>query len=194
MRTSSLRSCRPLTILTLLSVCGLLSPGCINGPSELGGDGERLTAAHSLRAVDSVAMLTHPGLRLMGVVSRNVNADGTAEQWQYRYVDSNLPTNSYWFHATSSGVKFDSIGATGLGSAVITQPWIDSDDALRMAELYNGGMQFREQNPQCTITASLGEPVVPHPQITWHIAYQSTVSDARLYLSVNAYAGPVVWD
>jgi hypothetical protein len=75
--------------------------------------------------------------------------------------------------------------------AVITRRWVDSDSALVIAEL-NGGLMFRRQNPQCTISASLGEAVVPDPIMKWWIVYRSRANNSTaLFVTVDAAGGEV---
>jgi hypothetical protein len=175
----------------LLCSLGILTFECKDGTVGPGPSPRAMTAAYKLSEVDSLAESHAKGLRLMTVISRDVSTDGKSDAWGYMYVDTAIPRNSYWFHSTSTTVVFDSNSATGVGSAVITHRWFDSDSALVIAER-NGGSQFRGQNPQYTISASVGEPVVPNPTASWWITYRSKADNTKLLLlAIDANTGLV---
>jgi hypothetical protein len=70
-----------------------------------------------------------------------------------------------------------------VGSAIFTEPWIDSDSALALAE-QQGGQSFRINNPFYKIKAALGEPVVPYATPRWYITYVSFDNPDSIF-SVN---------
>ncbi len=149
------------------------------------------TAAYHLGSVNALAASYNRGLRLMNVRSANVTADGTSESWQYLYADTGLPPTCYWFHTSSSGASFDSTTEMMVGSGFIRHWWCNSDSALLLAEQY-GGAQFRSSNPACTVTASLGEPVVLNSGAYWWLVYRSNVnSSVFIWFSVKADSGIV---
>jgi hypothetical protein len=177
----------------LLSFLGMLVLGCEEGTVNPGRVPVSLTAARKAAEVDSLAASFGTGLRLVTILSRDVKVDGSSDIWQYVYVDvvPGRPATSYWFHADEAAVAFDSTSAVSVGMAVITRRWVDSDSALVIAEL-NGGLMFRRQNPQCTISASLGEAVVPDPIMKWWIVYRSRADNSTvLFVTVDAAGGEV---
>ena len=150
------------------------------------------TAKYKLADVNSLAESYGKGLRLVIVMSHQVNNDGTSDKWQYVYTDTAMPHATYWFHADADGAVFDSTTAALIGSGIIYQAWFNSDSALTIAD-QNGGSQFRTQNPHYTIIASVGEPVVPNPKAYWHVTYQSTDNQSKiLELSIDAITGEAV--
>ena len=150
------------------------------------------TATYRLSDVNSLAASYGKGLRLMTVISSNVNIDGSSATWQYSYVDILMPQTSYWFHCSSDRVQFDSTSSTGVGSAIISETWINSDSAMYFAD-QNLGSQFRAANPHHTIVAYLSEPLVPNPTAFWFVTYRSNDDQSKfLALRVNAHSGEVV--
>jgi len=130
---------------------------------------------------------------LISVVGKSVSFDGKAATWQYvyHYPDTIVPPKLYWFHADANGVAFDSISLMGVGSAVITHAWFNSDSAMLIAE-QNGGSQFRNNNTNYVIMASVGEPVVPNPTTYWHVSYYSNNDNNKfLLLNIDANTGTV---
>ncbi len=176
---------------TAIIICflGILCFGCNHNSVGPAVNWAPNTAAEKLGEVDALAQSYGKGLRLMSVMSEDVNPDGTSELWQYQYVDGSMPPSAYWFHSTSSTVVCDSNSAVGVGSAVITHTWFNSDSGLSIAER-NGGSQFRSANPHYTISASVGEPVVPNPTTTWWITYRSKDDNTELVMfTIDANTG-----
>lgn len=175
-----------------LIVC-FLYEGCEHDSIDqavIEGEG-RITASFGYPAVRSLALSFDEGSRLIGIGSDEVNYDGTAPKWSYSYLASGTPS-IHWFHATYDGVAFDSNAALKLGTKEITHSWVNSDVALLIAE-QNGGRDFRNQTPNCTISASLGEPLVPDPKTCWWIAYRSKEDRSRyLSLTIDASNGTVI--
>ena len=150
------------------------------------------TAAYKWGEVYSLAESYRKGLQLISVWSQDVHLDGTSGIWNYTYSDSLFPPTSYCFHSTSGIVKFDSTCPTGTGAGFISNNWINSDLVLFIAE-QNGGTQFRTQNPNYTIAASVGVPVVPDPKTCWYITYQSIDNKANYLLQrIDANSGVVI--
>ncbi len=150
------------------------------------------TAAYKLEVVDSLAKSYHKGLRLMTVSAQYVNPIGTSGTWSYQYSDTSMPPTSYWFHSSFNMVIFDSTHATGVGSGFITQHWFNSDSALYISE-QNGGTDFRSASPHCTISASVGIPVVPDPRICWYVTYRSVEDNTKsLMLIIDAASGEII--
>ncbi len=145
-------------------------------------------ASHNKAVVDSVMTTIDSRGRLVQIRSDSCLSDGSSRSWtyKYRFADSDTLTN-YFFHTTLSDAVFDSSNALRtLGDAFVTLPWIDSDSALTLAE-ERGGAAFQAANRNCTISASLGQAVVPDGHPLWYILYDphdSTVS--KLEIGIDA--------
>jgi hypothetical protein len=175
----------------IICLLGAVCFACNHNPSNPEPGPAPNTAAYKLATVNSLADAYSRGLRLMTVRSNEVNVDGTSETWKYMYVDTSMPPVCYWFHASPVAVAFDSNTSMMVGIGIISHRWFNSDSALMLAE-QNGGSQFRSANPGYTITASLGEPVVPNPSTFWWVTYKSTANNSIfLMLSINADSGTV---
>jgi hypothetical protein len=181
--------------LSIIIVLCIICFGCrynlldiIPGNSEGG-----ITAAYKMGEVDVLAKSYKQELKLISVISENVNPDGTSTKWIYRYV-ATTPSElgkTYYFHATYYEVAFDSISGPIFGPAVITQTWFNSDKALSIAER-NGGSQFRKQNLHYTIEADMGEPGIPNSTTYWWITYREAGNrNNYLMLSIDANTGIV---
>jgi hypothetical protein len=174
----------------LVFVAVFLCIGCDLGLDSSTGGG--ITARYNLRAVDLFAGSYGKRLRLQTIRSDDVHADGTSGTWSYEYVaTTETPPTTYCFHSTSSAIAFDSTSRIKIGAAVIAHEWFDSDRALAVAET-NGGSDFRTFNPSHTISAALGEPVVPNSTTYWYITYRSKQDRSRmLSLTIDANTGAV---
>jgi hypothetical protein len=175
----------------LVFVAVFLCIGCDLGLDSSTGGG--ITARYNLRAVDLFAGSYGKRLRLQTVSSEEVSADGTSGTWYYEYVAiaDTPPTTVYRFRSTNTAIAFDGNSPVKIGVAVITHGWFDSDVALTVAEK-NGGSEFRTQNPNHTISAALGEPVIANPTTCWYITYRSKQDRARLLsLTIDANTGAV---
>jgi hypothetical protein len=180
----------PMRNRCLLFAAFFLWVGCDQGhdASIRGG----ITAAYYFRAVDSFADSYDKGLRLQTIRSDDVHWDGTSQTWYYDYVaTTETPPITYCLHSTSTAIAFDSTSSLKIGAAVVTHGWFDSDVALMVAEK-NGGSDFRAHNPGYTISAALGEPVVPSPTTYWYITYRSEADRSRfLTMTIDANTGAV---
>ncbi len=161
--------------------------GCDDVPSGPGPFPESETAAAQFSSVDSLARSLNKGLRLLTVSGFSVGIDGHCETWHYQFFDTSQTPVTYWFHACSKGFGFDSTSVLPVGVSAITGHWCDSDSAIHIAEK-NGGSDFRGEYPDYSITAVLGEAVVPNSAPTWWITYRC-MSDASKSLLVGIDAG-----
>lgn len=165
--------------------------GCdfgLEGPSL---DPNSITAKQRLDDVMTLAKSHKETLALWTVVGEDVTTGGTSGTWRYLFADMSQPGPEYWFHATAFEVAFDSTTPMPEGAARITHRWFDSDSALLLAER-NGGSQFRNTYPRCTINASVGEPLVPNATTIWWVSYKS--QDDRsgfLTMAIDANTGAV---
>lgn len=151
------------------------------------------TAKSKLNSINSLAQSYKKGVQLMSVSSPSVSSEGQAESWRYSYccADTVTPPKLYWFHADAKGVGFDSISLMGVGTAIITHAWFNSDSAMLISE-ENGGAKFRSDNPDYVITASLGEPLAPNPSTYWYIDYYSSSDKSKSVLFIiDANTGAV---
>lgn len=165
------------------------SADLVNQTNESDG---RITAAYNKAAVDSLANSVGKGLRLMSIRSDEVNADGTAALWCYEYVSTRqpIPPSKYCFHATYTGVAFDSTSKILCGNSVIHHNWLNSDFALMQAEKH-GGSKFRQQHPECSVYAGLAEPIVPNPRTYWYVSYRTKDKSVILDITIDATTGSV---
>lgn len=116
----------------------------------------------------------NPKGKLLSIKSDSVLIDGTSFSWKYHYSSfSGIDDTNYYFHTTKDSVVYDSLNQLILtGATYIKKSWIDSDSALILAEI-QGGFEFRNNNPNYKITATLGEPLIPDSSPRWYINYIS---------------------
>lgn len=152
-------------------------------------NGNRITAAHNLSAVESLAATNYNDLQLVSVKNDNLEYDGYADKWSFRYTSGGIAVD-YYFHTTSKEVKFDSTSTLQIdGSSFINHQWFDSNEALQIAE-ENGGKDFRDKNQNYKIEASLGEPLVPNSSTYWYVTYRSKLDyTENLILVIDAKTG-----
>ncbi len=157
--------------------------GCLN-PFSPGLDLSMTAGLHS----DEVKQLSEKrgdDLKLLRVQSDNVSAAGKSLQWIYTCCSTSPPDSIYFFHTTFIGAIEDSISAHSIdGIGVINEAWIDSDEAMTIAES-EGGAAFRADHPGCKISASLSRPVVPNAKTWWYIRYY----DNNHFLNIQVDAG-----
>ena len=166
--------------------------GCNNNsPNNPLVDGNRITAAYNFNKVESLAAQYSEGLRLMSIRSEDLDYDGFARKWCFRYTTGGIAVD-YYFHTRVNEVEYDSTSTQLIGSGFIAHEWFDSDNAMKIAEK-NGGKDFRRQYSQYTIEASLGEPVVPNSATIWYISYRSKSDHTKsLFLSIDANSGEIL--
>jgi hypothetical protein len=157
---------------------------------------DHITASYRYNEIEKYAKSLDGSLNLKSVSSSNVNYDGTSSSWSYKYskiLDSAFTSKHYYFCSFYESINLDSIVTrkTTVGDAFISQSWFNSNEALKVAE-ESGGKQFRKNNSNCRITASLGEAVVPNSNPFWYIKY-SIDGDKNNYVvfDINAVTGSV---
>jgi hypothetical protein len=155
-------------------------------------DGERITAAYNLSGVESLAKSFSDDLQLLSIQCDNIDYNGYAKKWCYIYSAGGIAVD-YYFHSTYYEAEFDSTSTHQyIGRGVIIHPWFNSNVAMGIAEK-NGGKDFRIQNPQYTIKASVGEPVIPNSTTYWYITYRSKLDTKKSFvLTINANSGEVI--
>jgi hypothetical protein len=155
-----------------------------------------ITASYRYDEIEKYAKSLDSSLRLKSVSSNNLNYDGTSSSWSYKYskvLDSAFTSQYYYFSSFYGSIALDSVvnRETTIGDAFISKSWLNSNDAMRIAEK-NGGKQFRTSNSNYYITASLGEAVVPNSNPFWYIKY-TLYGDKNNYVvfNINAVTGSV---
>ena len=184
-----------LLLVLLLTCCIACDQGSVmdqgsNDESPIERD-QSITAAFMVAHVESVALTKAQEAHLILVRSSSVRVDGTSSMWQYEYVGPLAST--LWFRAGYNIVVYDSASSAGVGVAVITYHWIDSNIALRIAETH-GGSDFRARNPDYSISASLVQPVVPNASTYWYVTYRSSNINDRVEITIDAANGKVDQD
>ena len=128
---------------------------------------------------------------LMRIAGSEISAVGTSAIWYYDYIESSWPNATYRFHATRGAVTLEGTFTMGAGIGVIDRAWMDSNIAIAIAER-NGGSNFRNLNPRCTIDASLVEPDLGNRTTYWQIGYHPDNKSTRVLLfTVDANTGVV---
>jgi len=153
-------------------------------------DNNRITAAYNLRTVESLAETYSEGLQLLTIRSKNVAIDGYSQKWCFIY-SSGGTDSDYYFHTAFKEVKFDSTSSKRIGITYISTSWFDSNEALGIAEK-NGGKDFRLNNLEYKIEASLVKPGLPNSKTFWYITYRSKSDKTKsLMLGIDARTGEV---
>lgn len=181
-----------MKIKIIILISFLLFAGCDkNSINDAFIDGDRITAAYNLSAVESLASEYSQGLKLLSINGESVEYDGFARKWCFRYTSGGIAVD-YYFHTTSKEVIFDSTSTfMNIGSTFISHKWFNSNEALKVAEK-NGGKDFRMKNPTYIIEASLGEPLVPNSTTFWYITYRSKLDNTKsLLLGIDSNTGEV---
>ncbi len=155
-----------------------------------------ITASFRNSEIEAYAKSEDAVLRLKYINSNNVNYDGYSNSWSYKYskhLDSAFVSRHYYISSFYDSIQCDSIviRESTVGDAFISQGWLNSDKALEISE-NNGGKEFRNNNSDYNISASLGEAVVPNSKPIWTIRYTSkTNKSISLYIRINAVTGAI---
>ena len=174
----------------IIVVLSLLLLACKDNSTNSSSSNESFTANERNIALNAYVSSYHTGLRLLAISTDTVSIDGKASKWLYRYVDTSAGEHlTYYFHATIDDIRFDSTTPLLVGPSVITLRWFDSDSAMIFAELH-GGLQYRAQNPNATMSASLGQSLSPNPVASWRIMYQGGL--IPLGLIIDAETGDLL--
>ena len=150
-----------------------------------------MTAKYRFDQVLAAARTLDSTLRFRAVRGQDISTSGTSPSWSYEFGMTIPPYNHYHFTATYDSVGFDSTSGATVGAAFITHVWMNSSEAMTLAEEH-GGRDFRSSYPDFTIHASLGEAVVPDPVTCWSVVYRSNVHSSFLYIAIDATTGAVV--
>jgi hypothetical protein len=180
-----------VTSLVLCVLCLACNDAITQAPIQMEGS---ITAGLRMASIDSLAKLHGRKLVLMGVKSGEMSPAGTSAIWYYWYVEFGPPLTGYLFHATFNSVAFEGTipDGTGMDITNIYHAWLDSDQALALAE-NNGGREFRSHDPGCTIDAYLYEyALTTNPQPYWAVSYHPGKPNASGFgVRVNALTGVV---
>ena len=149
----------------------------------------RMTAGSMKAAADSAALTFANDASLAVVSSSDVDSLGKAEVWSYVYFSINS-SREYDFHSQNNMITFDSARAMRIGVGVLNIKWIDSDSALTVGK-YAGGADFLKKFSDCTIMASLSDPVSPPNLCCWRIEFK--YNDSAMTVLINALTGEVIW-
>ncbi len=176
--------------IIIILIFSLFLYACKDNSTKSSPSSQVITANQRNSAVTAYANSYNAGLSLLNISTKSIGTDGKASQWSYCYVDTSLGGHPiYYFHATANEVGFDSTAQLLDGRSVITLRWFDSDSALIFAEL-NSGSQYRTENPNTTIAASLGQSLSPNPVASWWIIYQG--GPIVLGLRIDANTGTLL--
>jgi hypothetical protein len=145
----------------------------------------RIYASFGYKQVESFAISMDNSLKIMSIGSDDINIDGSSKYWKYEFL-SNDKMILYHFSSNFTAFGFDSTSKMTVGGSILTNTWVNSNIALSAAE-NNGGRIFRNKYPNCKISASLGEPVIPNAYPVWYITYSN--SSEHLYIVINAVTG-----
>jgi hypothetical protein len=152
-----------------------------------------MTAKHLIATADSLAITFASNAELASVQTSGIDTTGEASVWTYVYFSFDslnfFNSRAYSFIGQNNHVTFDHWDSLGVGPAILSNRWMDSDSALLVAERA-GGSGIRKRFPTCTITALLMQWPAP-PFITeWQISYNC--SDSTRRVGINATTGDVV--
>jgi hypothetical protein len=174
--------------ITILCIYCLACKDSLNeAPYETKG---KITAAYRIARIDSMARSFGKQLGLRQITGGEISPVGTSAIWYYWFVESKPPYAGYHFQSTFDGVAFDGEVSNGLGIDIVDVDygWFDSDLALMIAEK-NGGRDFRNRHPNCTVQAALNESEFDR-RTRWYISYRSKDdSNAWLELIIDANTG-----
>ncbi len=187
-----------ILILSLLILgCSKDSNTTDNNINDISGNDKPNTAHFNFATVEKQANTLDSNSRLKSIYAENVKIDGTADSWIFKYSSVNIGINTskyFYFRSFDKTVKCDSIieRETTVGDAYISETWFNSDKAISIAE-NNGGKNFREENPDNAISASLSQAAIYNASPTWYIQYSSKINKEKHFrIRVNAVNGSFI--
>ena len=137
---------------------------------------ERITALQYYQKADSIVHALYCEPVLLEIRPDSIDLSGKALTWSYLY-DSLKITINYDTTLCEPGFYW----CTGM--AAIQYFVLDSDSAMSIAEK-NGGIAFRNNYPQYTITEHLGQDS-GWIWATWYIVYSASGGYLTLYVDAN---------
>jgi len=164
---------------------------CNENPASTDID-EPILASYNKSEVENMAQSLQNDANLLTIKSDDVNLNGKSISWCYLYY-SFSEDSRYYFKTNSKEVELDSTRNGAIdGLSFITHTWFDSNEAIEIAE-ENGGEEFRSENQEYIIEASLSEPLVPNTSTIWYIEYRSKINESLgILLGINANTGEVL--
>ena len=156
--------------------------------------GDKIAVADRYNEIISLANPKNEsnGLILESIKSDNVEMDGTSNKWTYSFTSGGIAV-TYYYHATSESVAFDSISKFVKlpRTQLISHNWMNSTNAIKIAE-NNGGEFFRLKNNKYNIETKLEEPLGYNKPTYWYITYYSK-SDITIRMSfvIDATTGEI---
>jgi len=172
-----------------LLISGLLLVSfCEDNPASSEND-ERILASYRSSEVEQLAKSIRADAELILIECKDVDLEGRALCWSYIYF-AIAPDSLYYFHTEREKIMFDSSRSGALdGAGILSPDWIDSDQAIEIAE-ENGGQEIRAGESVFRLEGSLGKPVVPNAYNCWYIGYREEDSDAlQVLFLIDAITG-----
>ena len=165
---------------SIIIILSILCIGCedsiIQAPvqAEVG-----ITAAYRMATVDSLAKRCGRGMLLYEISSAELNTVGTSPVWYFDYEDTKAPAGTaYRFYATFDCVALMGKEGMRVGPNIVQHSWFDSDLAIEIAE-NNGGREFRNKHPGCTMSSLLtGSDEYPS-RTYWYVDYNPNNSQTK---------------
>jgi hypothetical protein len=130
----------------------------------------RMTAGYLKKSADTVALTFATDAKLALVSCYEIDSTGKSSVWSYVYSSADS-LKEYHFLAQNNRVTFDHSQEMRVGIGILSEPWIDSDSALSIAER-EGGSDIRRLFPFSVISASLVRPIAPPFYCLWEIEYK----------------------
>lgn len=151
---------------------------------------EHLSAKQIKMLGDSLMSTLSPSGLFSGMKCSNIDTVGKSALWNldYQFFDTVTPRNgkTYYLNGENGKISLDSIGSFIIGLAVVREPWIDSDSAMKIAEGL-GGALIRKQYPSCYTKAWLYRWSFPPFYLEWKIEY--VCPDSVRTFRINAVTG-----
>lgn len=147
------------------------------------------TAGYFSTEAETAAKKIYSDAGIRRITANNVTIEGKAQKWQYKFMANASHYDSVkflYFSNQAYNLLLDSISTVHDCCVMnITEDWKDSDSALAYAEA-NGGKEFREANPGCTISALLNQALTPQSHPQWSIEYLSSDSSKKFWKYFDA--------
>ena len=157
-------------------------------PEESGANRE-VSASFGFDSINDYINEIDSASKLLSIYCVDINYQGNGSFWTYNYLSNNYDSIYSFIFEMGSDYIYVGVDTTEndqVGGSIITTSWIDSDKALEIAEK-NGGSQFRNENVDCKISASISEAVVPNSFPIWSIKYY--VYEKWITFRINANNG-----
>jgi hypothetical protein len=160
------------------------------------------TAQEKISEVNVAVLAVAPDAKLLSVVGTGVTLQGESHRWIYIFVTPNRKMFEYWYEDNElkkrSSISQWEDYKPNRKMHPVEEDWMDSDDALNIANA-NGGNTFIGANGnQIEIDMRLMPPAVGsgvgffslYPQSVWHLQYR--FEENNLSILINAVSGEVL--